>query len=219
MDADKALDVLANILVDPTLRWFVYLATLCLVVYAYILEPIRFSNKIGSYGIPYKYETFIVICLTLFFYTFIFLGLWMTIPFTDKLPEYWYVPVIGLIFAIIAHFSLSGAMVMNSNKTLNPPPSYAQPTIVRKYIYYLILGLDIVGFIQGFIYSGIKRTFKNTILHQFFLNRFGGLESGNILNFATEWFGLVSIVLDAYWIYGISTFVPCKYDLPNSWAL
>lgn len=220
-NSDNTLDVLSNLIITPSFRWWVYIIALILVIYSYIIEPIRFSGVIGSLGIPYKYEYFIAMCLTLFFYLFIFLGLWLTIPFTDMLPDLWYIPIIVFIFAIITHitFNTQTVAVNNKDNRLNPPPGYIQPRSIRKIVYYGILVLDVINFIQGLIYAGISTQFKTTILHQFFLNRFGGTDPKNLLNFATEWLGLIGIAIDVYWIYGVETFSPCKYNLPESWGI
>ncbi len=218
---DYSLDTLAKLLITPAFRWWVYVVAMSLVIYSYIIEPIRFSSVIGKFGVPYKTESFIAMCITLFFYMFIFLGLWLTIPFTTKLPDLWYIPVIVFIFAIVTHFSYNKPDVVNDPKaeTLNPPPSYFQPKSIRKLVYYGILVLDVINFLQGLIYAGISTQFKTTVLHQFFLNRFGGVDPKNLLNFATEWLGLIGIAIDVYWIYGVETFTPCKFNLPASWGI
>ena len=224
---DITLDNLSRIIITPSFRWIVYILALALVLYSYVVEPIRFSDKKSWFGLSYKYENFIMMCFTAFFYIFVFLGLWLTIPFTDILPEYWYIPIIVFIFAIILHLTISAPTInlvgtgkeTKSKESLAPPPSYFQPKSVRKVMYYAILVLDIIMFIQGLIYAGIKTNFKTTVLHQFFLNRFGGTNPENMLNFATEWLGMFGILIDVYWIYGLETFSPCKYGLPSSWNI
>jgi hypothetical protein len=224
---DITLDNLSRIIINPSFRWIVYILALALVLYSYVLEPIRFSDKKTWFGLSYKYENFIMMCFTAFFYIFVFLGLWLTIPFTDILPEYWYIPIIVFIFAIVLHLTISTPTInlqgtmkdTNSKESLMPPPSYFQPKSVRKAMYYIILILDIIMFVQGLIYAGIKTNFKTTVLHQFFLNRFGGTNPENMLNFATEWLGMFGILIDVYWIYGLETFSPCKYGLPVSWNI
>jgi len=223
---DITLDNLSRIIINPTFRWLSYLITLLLVIYSFIIEPIRFSGKRGIFGISYKYEYFIMMCFTLFFYLFVFLGLWLTIPFTNIFSDYWYIPIMVIIFAITLHITISspsinldGKKEASTKETLSPPPTYFQPKYVRKIIYYAILVLDVLMFIQGLIYAGITTQFKTTVLHQFFLNRFGGTKPENMLNFATEWLGLIGILIDVYWIYGLETYTPCKYGLPASWDL
>lgn len=224
---DITLDNISRLIITPGFRWLVYIIALALVLYNYVLEPMRFSNKKTWFGLSYKYENFIMMCFTGFFYIFVFLGLWLTIPFTDILPEYWYIPAIVFIFAIILHLTISAPTInlapQNSatkeQERLQPPPQYFQPKSVRKAMYYVILILDIIMFVQGLIYAGIKTNFKTTVLHQFFLNRFGGTDSENMLNFATEWLGTFGILIDIYWIYSLETFSSCKYGLPASWNI
>lgn len=221
INSDKPLDDVSKLFITPSFRWWVYIIAFVLVIYSYIIDPIRFSSVKGTIGLPYKYEYFIIMCLTLFFYLFVFLGLWLTIPFTARLPYLWYIPIIVVIFAIITQISLDSPIITTDNKdeSLNPPPSYFQPRSIRKIIYYAILVLDVIIFIQGLIYAGISTQFKSTVLHQFFLNRFGGTSPENMLNFATEWLGVAGILLDIYWIYGVETFSPCEYKLPVSWGI
>lgn len=224
---DITLDNLSRLIITPEFRWIVYIIALVLVLYSYYIEPIRFSDKKSWFGLSYKYENFVMMCFTAFFYIFVFLGLWLTIPFTDILPEYWYIPIMVFIFAIILHLTISAPTISLSQNNaaekqqerLQPPPQYFQPKRVRKQMYYAILVLDVIMFLQGLIYTGIKTNFKTTVLHQFFLNRFGGTSPENMLNFATEWLGIIGILIDVYWIYGVETFSPCKYDLPASWNI
>lgn len=210
------LDLLSKLLINPALRWIVYFLTLALVMYAYVMEPARFSAKRSFFGITSSFETFISMCFTLMFYLVLFLGLWLTIPFTDKLPDLWYVPMFAILFAIVTQLFIDTPTV-GSDKAFSPPPTYIPAKPYRRLVYYGILILDVIIFIQGFIYAGISTQFKTTILHQFILNRFGGTTPGNMLNFLTEWFGIIGLVLDGYWIYGLETFTACKFGLPSSW--
>jgi hypothetical protein len=210
------LDLLSKLLINPTFRWVIYFLTLALVMYAYVIEPARFSAKARFFGITSSFEAFISMCFTLMFYLVLFLGLWLTIPFTDKLPDLWYVPMFAILFAIVTQLFIDTPTI-NNYKSFNPPPTYIPAKPYRRLVYYSILILDVIIFIQGFIYAGISTQFKTTILHQFILNRFGGTKPENMLNFLTEWFGVIGLVLDGYWIYGLETFSACKFDLPGSW--
>jgi magnesium-transporting ATPase (P-type) len=128
---DITLDNLSRIIITPSFRWIVYILALALVLYSYVLEPIRFADKKTWFGLSYKYENFIMMCITSFFYIFVFLGLWLTIPFTELLTEYWYIPVIVFIFAIILHLTISSPTInlagsekeTKSKESLSPPPS------------------------------------------------------------------------------------------------
>jgi hypothetical protein len=212
------LDVLAKLLINPVFRWVIYFATLGLVIYAYIIEPARFSTERNFLGITKSLESFISMCFTIMFYLLLFLGLWLTIPFSDTMPDMWYVPMFAILFAIITQLFIDTPAVKVSN-ALSPPPKYIPTKPYRRIVYYAILVLDIIIFIQGFIYAGISKQFKTTILHQFILNRFGGTEPQNMLNFLTEWFGIIGLILDGYWVYGLETFSACSHGLPASWDI
>ena len=75
INSDKTLDDVSRLFIKPSFRWWVYIIAFALVIYSYVLEPIRFSGVKGTFGLSYKYEYFIIMCLTLFFYLFVFLGL------------------------------------------------------------------------------------------------------------------------------------------------
>jgi hypothetical protein len=134
------------------------------------------------------------------------------------MPDMWYVPMFAILFAIITQLFIDTPAVKVSN-ALSPPPKYIPAKPYRRIVYYAILVLDIIIFIQGFIYAGISKQFKTTILHQFILNRFGGTEPQNMLNFLTEWFGIIGLILDGYWVYGLETFSACSHGLPASWDI
>jgi hypothetical protein len=205
-----------DLLIHPNFRWIVYFLVIILTIIAFIQEPIRFSKKKSTIGITWQYHYFMIFCFTIFAYLFTFLSLWYTIYFTDKLPYLWYIPFFVLIYATLLQITVNTTHV-SKDDTLNSPPDTFLPRKYRYLIYILIVICDIIIFIQAFIYSGITTEFKTTVLHQIFLNRFGGFSSKNLFNFLTGWFGLIGLGLDFYMIYNQVNFKACQYGLPESW--
>jgi len=214
---ETLLKTFTTILINPILRWITLFITILLTIFAYIQEPIRFSGNYGSLGLKYKGQYFILSCITLFLYFFNLLGLEFTIPFSNNLPYLWYIPLIIIIYSIILDITLRTEIVTNKNNNLEAPPSYLLPKKYRLYIYYFIILFDIIIFIQSFIYAGISPVFKTTLLHQLFLNRFGGFTPTNIIIFIISWLGIIGLLLDGYMIYNQYIFSACYYSLPESW--
>jgi len=211
-----------QLLVEPSFRWFCYGTVIILTLLGYIQEPVRFSNSISFIGLPYRLHYYVMICITLGLYILTFLGLWYTIRWdASTLSTYWYIPIIVLIYAIVTQFFLSSFTVSSNPKDeqLHPPPWYMMSHNVRLWIYYGILVLDIFIFISALLYSGTSDTYDSTILHKYFLNKFGGLSPGNTLNFIIGWMGLGGLLIDMYVIYIHNTYSACKYGLPRSWDI
>lgn len=216
-NSNNILKIISVLLINKTFRWILFGLLIILTIISYIQEPIRFSGKIIFSGITYKLYYFILICVTLFIYIFNFLGLEFTIPFSKNFPVYWYIPFIIIIYAIILDITINSTIANKNKGTLDPPPKYLLPKKYRLIIFYFIIIFDILSFIQTFIYSGINVEFKTTILHQFFLNRFGGYKPGNVLMFITSWLGIIGLILDFYMLKNQLGFKACMYNLPDSW--
>lgn len=220
---------LAQLLINPGFRWFCYIAVVILTIIGYLQEPVRFSTYTAFTGLPLRYHYYFTICLTLAIYIVTFLGLWYTIrPDGGALSTYWYIPLIILVYAIVTQIMVSSTPVStnkldsdsgneNEEEAFHPPPWYMLPRDTRIWIYYAILALDIIIFISALLYAGTSTAFRSTILHRYILNRFGGLEPGNVLNFIIGWIGLGGLLIDAYVIRVQNTFSACQYGLPASW--
>ena len=116
--------------------------------------------------------TYTMDCLT-------FIGLWLTIPFTLALPEYWFIPFIIIGYAIITQITVSskiyGKNGEKESSTLNPPPNYLLSKNKRVIIYLLILIFDTIIFLQFYLASTTKKLSGNIrLLDILFLNKFGG---------------------------------------------
>lgn len=210
------LENILELLVHPNFRWINYFIVIILTIIAFSQEPIRFSKLRAFSGLTWQYHYFIMFCITMFGYLFTFLGLWYTISFTDKFPYLWYIPFFVLIYSILLHITVNTKPV-SKDETLNAPPKNFLPRKYRYIIYVFIVIFDILIFVQTLLYSGITTQYKSTILHQFFLNRFGGFSSKNLFNFFMGWFGLIGLVLDFYMINNQINFSACQYNLPESW--
>lgn len=217
IQSENILKTISEILIKPSLRWIIFLALIILTILSYIQEPVRFSGKIAFTGVSFKLHYFILICITIFIYIFSFLGLEFTIPFSKNLPAYWYIPIIIIIYAIILDITTKSYIVTDKKGNLEPPPKYLLPKKYRLILFYFIIAFDILAFIQTFLYYGISVQFKTTVLHQFFLNRFGGFKPGNILAFITSWLGILGLLLDGYMLKNQIGFIACNYGLPESW--
>ena len=208
-----------NFLITPLIRWLVLILNICLIMFAYSQEIVRYSNVKAFTGLPYNWNMFIFVIAGVFGTFLTFLGLWFTIPFTDNLPTYWYIPLFILLIAYYLQSTIDLKPVNNTEKLgeFDPPPTHIMPKKYRILLVYMILILDLLIFVQFYIYFGIFDYSKNTILHRYFLERFGGWYDGHKLAFIIEWIGLGYVINDSYNIYLQKTFEACKYNLPASW--
>ena len=217
---NNILKDIENVLLNNTLRWVLFLIVLILNFAAFIQDPIRLS-KVDCLGIPCKWfgylagmGTYTMDCLT-------FIGLWLTIPFTLALPEYWFIPFIIIGYAIITQITVSSKIYgKNGEKespTLNPPPDYLLSKNKRVIIYLLILIFDTIIFLQFYLASTTKKLSGNIrLLDILFLNKFGGY-SGNEISFIMAWIGLIGVFFNII-AYKVTTdYYSCKYDQPISW--
>jgi len=207
---------LSNFLISPLSRWLIFALTFAITAFSFSQEIVRFSYLKAFSGFTYNIHMFIISMIGVFGWFLTFLGLWLTIPFTDKLPDYWYMPIFLIIMAWYSQMALNTYSVKDTDD-LSPPPGYILPKKYRKLIVYIILILDIIIFAQFFIYMGISDDSKKTVLHRYFTERFGGWHSGNKLAYLVSWIGAIYIINDLYSIHLQKTFRSCLYDLPKSW--
>ena len=209
-------DIFTKLLLNVPLRWFFMLTVLILNFIAYFQDPIRMSTKKCLLGTQCKWFSYFAGMGTFTMDVLTFLGLWLTIPFTKKFPEYWYFPLIILGYAIITQVTVD-SKIYKENENFNPPPAGLWPKKYRIILYIAILIIDVIVFSQFYFASGIQDFSKNTILHRIFLQRFGGYYTGNELPFIIAWFGIIGVVFDSIALYLVRSFEACKYGLPNSW--
>lgn len=214
---ESITSALIDFLLNPWFRWLSFIALTVLTILGYIQEPIRFSDKRDILNINYKYQYFILQIINFSLAAIAFLGLWYTIPFTNKFPYLWYIPLLIMCYAYITQITIDSPTVIDDKNDLNAPPSYLWSKDYRLWIFWGILIFDAICFLQGFLYAGIMPQFNNTVLHQFVLNRFGGANPGNIVSFTYSWLGIVAIFLDIYVLYNQINYRACDYNLPASW--
>lgn len=221
---DSIIYHLLNFIINPVVRWVIFLLNVVFVMFAYNQEIVRFSVIKGISGLPFNWQMFCILLLGVFGSFLTFIGLWLTIPFTEGLPFYWYIPIFIILLAYYLQNTIDLKPIENNtkcndktNENFNPPPTYILPKKYRIALVYIILILDIIIFTQYYIYFGVFDYSKNTYLHRYLLERFGGWYDGHKLAFLAEWLGVFYVISDTYNIYLQTTFEACKYKLPSSW--
>lgn len=207
---------LAEFLLTPAFRWIILLIRAIISLVLYINEPQRFSYVKAADGLSYKWHLYILALISAVATFLTVLGTWIQIPFTDALPEYWYIPVFILYIAIITQITLDSPQISDDG-SFSPPPSYLLPLKYRMMLSYTAFICDIIIFAQIFIYFGIADYGKKTIVSRYILERFGGWYPGNKLDFIFEWLGVLELVYRIYILYLQYNFTACIYGLPASW--
>tara|TARA_B100000029_G_C17558870_1_gene952634 strand:- start:1112 stop:1780 length:669 start_codon:yes stop_codon:yes gene_type:complete len=212
---------------NPKVRWVTFFCVMILNFVAYYQDPLRYSLSKKCIGIPCKWFDYIAGMGTFTMDVLTLLGLWYTIPFSDSMTNIWFIPIIIFGYAIISEITIWSDIYKEkcevSSKTnetvcdFDPPPSGLWSRKKRLILYSIILILDIIIFAQFYIYAGNINLAHKTILHKFFLERFGGFYEGNMIQFFVSWVGILGILFDIIaWkiVYG---FQACQYSLPKSW--
>lgn len=211
------LNLFTSFLTNPLLRWLFWLTVTILNFFAFIHDPLRFSKDHDFFGFPNKWFIYVARMLTFTLDILTFLGLWFTIPFAENLPVYWFIPLIIVGYAVISQYTIDSDTYKREEGHFAPPPQYLWSKYSRIILFTVILVLNLTIFIQFYIASGVKEYYNNTILHRFFLQRFGGYGSGNHLAFIVAWLGLLSFIFDSRMLEAQYNFKACKYNLPDSW--
>lgn len=210
------LDDLAEFLITPLFRWIVLFLSTLLGIVQYLNGPQRFSYTIAPSGLSYKWHLYGIAVFSGITTMLTYIGLWSEIPFTNYLPDYWYLYVFILYLAIITQITIDSKQYSNDG-SFNPPPSYLLPQEYRVLLAYISFIFDTLIMIQLYIYFGVADTTKRTILSTYFLERFGGWIPGNKLDFLFDWSGLIDTSIKLYIIFLQTGFSACEYDLPTSW--
>ena len=207
---------LSEFIITPLFRWIILLLTIVLSILLYLNQPQRFSYIKGISGLSYKWELYILAIFGVITTTLTFVGLWIQIPFTDILPNYWYMYIFVLYLAIITQITVDSEQYTDDD-SFNPPPSYMLPHKYRVLVSYASTVIDALIMIQLFIYFGVSDDSKKTIYSRYFLERFGGWYPGNKLDFIFDWSGVVDTLIKVYILYLQQSFRACEYGLPPSW--
>jgi hypothetical protein len=196
-------------------RWFIYMTAFILNILAYYENPLLFTDARKCLGLPCRLFNFISGMCAMALGIFGLIALWYCAPFTSFLPDYWYIPVAILTFAIIAQITIS-VEVQTDNGEFNHPPQYLWGKTDRNYLYVLLLVLDLIFFHQLWMDGGKQLIENPRVIDDLILGRFGGWNQ-NKFNFMVEWFGVIQIVFDILAIWQIKSFRSCDYGLPASW--
>jgi hypothetical protein len=207
---------LAEFITTPLFRWLLLFLGVILTLIQYLNSPQRFSYKIAYFGIPFKWYMYILCMFNLFTSSMTTIGQWSTIPFTDKLPDYWYIYIFVLCFAIITQITVDSEQYLD-NGSFSPPPTYMLPQKYRVIISYCSLVVDTLLMLQVYIYFGITDVSKKTLLSTYVLERFGGWITGNKLDFLFDWSGIIDVLIKLYILILQKDFYACEYGLPSSW--
>jgi hypothetical protein len=207
---------LAEFITTPLFRWIFLFLSIILNLIKYYNEPQRFSYKIAFTGLSFRWHMYLIAVISCISYCFMCLGLWLNIPFTSYLPEYWYIYLFIICMAIITQIAVDSTQIIDDG-SFNPPPKYMLPDKYRIMISYASLIINIVVMIQTYVYFGIADLSKKTILSRYVLERFGGWYAGNKIDFLYEWGGLIDIVIAIYILNLQYNFHACEYGLPPSW--
>ena len=207
---------LCEFLITPLSRWLLLFIGLSITILQYLNSPQRFSFKIAEFGIPFKWYIYILCMINIFTSGLTTIGQWNTIPFTNNLPEYWYVYVFILLFAIITQITIDDKQIADDGN-LNPPPTYMLPQKYRVIVAYISVIIDTMLMVQLYIYNGVVDVTKKTLLSQYILERFGGWVDGNKLDFLFEWSGMIDVFIKIYILLLQTNFYACEYGLPPSW--
>ena len=207
---------LAEFITTPLFRWLLLFLGVILTLIQYLNSPQRFSYKIAYFGIPFKWYMYILCMFNLFTSSMTTIGQWSTIPFTDKLPDYWYIYIFILCFAIITQITVDSEQYLD-NGSFSPPPTYMLPQKYRVIISYCSLVVDTLLMLQVYIYFGITDVSKKTLLSTYVLERFGGWITGNKLDFLFDWSGIIDVLIKLYILVLQRDFYACEYGLPSSW--
>lgn len=213
---NEIINSLAEFLVTPLIRWILLFASIIITIIQYLNEPQRFSLEKSFEGLTYKWHLYAIAVFTCITTVLTIIGLWITIPFTDKLPDLWYIYLFVLYVAIITQITIDSPEVVNDG-SFSPPPTYMYPQKYRVMITYVGMVIDILIMLQIYIYSGIADTKKTTVISYYVIERFGGWYAGNKLDFLFDWSGLIDVLLKVYLVMLQKNFIACHYNLPSSW--
>ena len=211
------LNDLADFIITPMFRWILIFLGIIFTLIQYLNSPQRYSYKTAEFGISFKWYLYFLCMFNLFTSSLTTIGQWATIPFTDMMPDYWYIYLFVLCFAIITQITIDSNQIVDDGLTLNPPPTFLYTQKYRVVIAYVSVVIDTLLMIQLYIYNGIADNSKKTLLSYYFLERFGGWIKGNKMDFLFEWSGMIDVFIKIYILLLQKNFIACEYGLPPSW--
>lgn len=212
---NNLITIFNELLKSNWLRIILLLIIVFLTIYAYYIEPLKYSGKKTYFGLNIKTYILITNIISLTTYCISIVALWYTLDATKNLSFIWVIIISVILYTLILHFNQTAEIVDKNNEKFKAPPKNIISRKYRLIIYYILIILDVLKFFQDYLFYGISKQFKTTILHQFILNRFGGYGKG--IDFWFGWLGIIGILIDYYNIYLQNNFLACKFDLPNTW--
>jgi hypothetical protein len=212
----ELLTSLSEFIITPIFRWIFLFLAIILNLLKYYNEPQRYSYKVAFDGLTYKWHLYIIAIISCISYILLAVFLWLSIPFTEYLPDNWIIYLFIICMGIITQITVNTKQIKDDG-SFNPPPPYMLPEKYRIMLTYASLIVNIIVMIQTYIYFGIADLSKKTILSRYVLERYGGWYSGNKLAFIYEWSGLLDVIIACYVLYLQYTFQACTYGLPASW--
>jgi len=207
---------LAEFITTPIFRWILLFLGIAFTILQYLNSPQRFSYVNSKFVISFKWYMYLLCMFNLFTSSLTTIGQWSAIPFTNILPDYWYIYFFILCFAIITQITIDSPQYLDDG-SFNPPPLYMYTQKYRVIIAYISVVIDTLLMIQLYIYNGIADTSKKTLLSHYILERFGGWIDGNKLDFLFEWSGMIDVFIKIYILLLQKDFIACEYGLPGSW--
>ena len=207
---------LCAFITTPVFRWCFIFISIVIHLLKYYNEPQRFSYKSAWSGLSFKWHLFGLAILSCISYTLMTLSLWISVPFTQYLPDNWFIYLFIICIGILTQITIDTKQISDDG-SFNPPPEYMFSDKYRILLQYISLILNIVVMMQTYIYVGVSDYSKKTIISRYILERFGGWNIGNKLDFIYEWAGFLDILISIYLLYITYTFQACDYDLPASW--
>jgi hypothetical protein len=213
--ANNILDTFTKILLNPLLRWSLFITVLILNFIGYIQDPIRLSAS-KCYFTSCRNFNFIAQIGTFTLDVLTFLSLYLPIKDKFNLPDFWYLPIIILGYAIIAQITIDSKIyeVDDADEFMPPPPSL-WPKYRRVILFTAILIIDIIIFIQFFLDSNDK-FHGNKVIDFVLLNRFGTFTKDK-LSFYMGWLGILGVIADYISLTFNKNYEACLYNHSNSW--
>ncbi len=199
-----------------TFRWIILLLIFILQIYSYAQNPKLFTNAKKCFNSNCRTVTFLIGVISTTLTLLALITLWYVLPFSDILPDYWYIPIIILTYAIIIQITISTKVEVEDG-SFNPPPEYLINKKNRVILYVISTVVSIIYFIQLYLDGGVNIIKnKNRYIDHFILGRFGGIDKNNF-NFFIQWFAIIKIFISILTIKSSVDFYACDYGLPVSW--
>lgn len=197
-------------------RWIILFIIFVLQIYSYSQNPKLFTNAKKCYTTNCRAVTFLIGVIGTTLTLLALITLWYVLPFSDVLPDYWYIPIIIITYAIIIQITIS-VKVEVEDGSFNPPPEYLINKKNRIILYVILTILFMIYFIQLYLDGGVNIIKNNNrYIDHFILGRFGGVNKNNY-NFFIQWFAIIKILVSMLTIKSAYDFYACDYGLPSSW--